>query len=495
MACAWPKPIPKLEAFPRELIQEITKYLGPKDIGSLRLTHRNICGKASYRFAAYFEHKTLDLLPDSIFEFIYLTRISPLARRLKHLTLQAHVYSNRTYRRRSEKKKKYKPFHYWYLFPYLVKAFQNLRQFSSEDYGLSSLTLRVVPAVDIMGTAHVPEEFRSYRSIWNVANQSFSLAMKALWKAQMPVRDHLDIFGSNTGCSLRYDAFMAFAEELTICQVQIFRSLKRLTISLSLEPEFNTVLYLEDALQPVRLHDRDYIQRRCVRHVMQVIMHGLTFMNELEDLDFHWYSVPKHDNEQTHIATNLSLPDPHSAPPLLATNLKTCTLRGLFVSGPDLLHFLQVVRPTTLALEYISLTSGHYAPILQYVASQESGIKSYYFDDLRKQNNLMHFAVPGEPKFPWSRTQVGPSTLRREGIEVKKLVRCQEARGIASSDNRKKIWEYEKLKDFGGFAARYYNFTLWNTAPIPGDKRKMKGGKDGKKKKNNRPGLPLLSLF
>ncbi|KAI6085041.1 hypothetical protein F4821DRAFT_279721 [Hypoxylon rubiginosum] len=484
MAGPWPKPSPKLEECPGEIINEITKYLGREDIASLRRTNRHICGKASYRFATYFESKTIDLTPDCLFEFIYLTRVSPLARRLKHLTIQGHVYGNREYRRRMVDKKKYKPFQDFYLFPYLAKALENLRKYSSEEFELTSLSLRVVPVMTIKGTPHVPKEFRSYRSIWDVANRTFSMAMKALWKAQIPVRDHLDIFSNIKGCSLRYDSFIEFAREFATWQVPVFRSLKRLSMSLSLEPDFDMTVYLDDHDRQGRLGAREFIQRSCVRQVIQVIMHGLHFMPELEDVDFHWYNIPERPNEVPSVVPYERVPPYHSGPPLTCTSLKTCTLRGVFISEPDLLQFLRVVRPSTLSLEYICLTAGIWNEIIQYLASPESGITSYRLDDVRKLDKLVHFLIPGETKFSWMRRQLGPSTLKREGDEAKQFVRCGNSVGLAMLNcDKRRRWEFEKRRDFGGFLARYYNFMLWGGLPTPGDTRKIIGGKKGKKGK------------
>ncbi|KAI4859738.1 hypothetical protein F4820DRAFT_466424 [Hypoxylon rubiginosum] len=480
MADAWPTyeatAHPKLESLPAELINETVKYLEPKDIGSLRLANRNICGKASYHFAKYFECKTIELTPDCLFEFIYQATTSTLARRLKHLTIQGYAYSKRKYRRAKERRKTYQDS---YLLPYLVKAFSCLQRYSPDGYGLSSLSLRIIPGQDIMGTIYVPLEYRSYKTIWDVAMRTFIMAMEALKQTQMPVRDHLDIFSGLNACSLRYDTFTQFAHEFASQQVGIFKSLKRLSISLSLDPNSEGVPLPGDVtgMHPGLL-GRDGLQRRCIRRVLQVLMHGLHFMPELEDLDFHWYNIPKrddHNNGLVLLAPGRVPPTFHSAPPLIATSLKNCTLRGLFISESDLLHFLRVVCPTAVGLEFISLTSGDYARIIQYLARRDNKITSYYLDDVRKGCQLMHFSVPGEPKYRRTIPQIGPSTLRQEDIEAKESVTFHSAQGDVIVDSNWKDWNDANMANYGGIAARYYNFMRWNKSPVPGDTRKVMG--------------------
>ncbi|XXH02819.1 hypothetical protein Hte_009206 [Hypoxylon texense] len=484
MADAWPTwetiSHPTLESLPPEMIHEITKYLGPKDIGSFRLVNRRMCCMTSYHFATYFEYKTIELTADCLFEFIYQATTSRLARSLKHLTIQGYAYSRRKYRRKQERRKTTQDS---YLFPYLVKAFRCLQQYSPPGYGLSSLSLRVIPGQDIMGAIHIPLEYRSYFTVWDVATRTFIMTMEALKQTQIPVRDHLDIFTGVNACSLRYETFNQFAHEFARKQVGIFSSLKRLSISLSLDPNSREVLLPGDltGVHP-GLSGRDAIQRRRIRQVLQVLMHGLHFMPELEDLDFHWYNIPKRDDQSNGTVTlGRAPPTFHSGPPLTATSLKNCTLRGLFVSEADLLHFLRVVRPTTLGLDFISLTSGDYAPVIQHLASPDNEITSYYLDDVRKGCQPVHYAVPGELKYRWRNDPIGPSTLRREGEEAKVPVRCEPAQGELIPDSQWKDWNDANMESYGGMAARHYNFMRWNKSPIPGDTRKVIG--KGKKAK------------
>ncbi|KAI1779062.1 hypothetical protein F4818DRAFT_437861 [Hypoxylon cercidicola] len=474
MASSWPIPPPaKLESFPSELINEICKSLDCKDIGSLRQTCRALCPKTSYRFGTFFEYKTIQLTPECLFEFIYQARTSPLARHLKHLTIQGYAYSDRTYKRVKER---HRPSQDTYLFPYLVKAFQTLLKYGPAGYGLSSLSLSVIPGLGIMGEVHVPFEFRSYHTIWDVATRTFTMAMKALKQSQMPVYDSLDLFSNVKACSLRYDIFLQFAKKFAGERVEVFKTLKRLTMSLSLESTWEKVSSPRDMVGAELALIRDAIQRRCIRQVLQVIMHGLHFMPQLDDLDFHWYIIPLRDDEDLMgQITNQGPPILHSVPPLTTTSLKTCTLRGLFVSGPDLLHFLKIVRPSTLALESITLTSGYYGPILRYLTSQSCEITSYYLDDLRRAYRMMHFAVPGKPKYDRSRPQVGPSTLKREGAEAKIPVQCEVARGDVVYDEKWLRWDETNRQEYGGVAIQYYNFMKWNKSPIPGDTRRRLG--------------------
>lgn len=96
----------------------------------------------------------------------------------------------------------------------LAEAFRNLKQRFPKDE-LASLCLRVAALIEgADGELTEPDDFRSWRAVWDAALRTFNAIIAALNESQLPVDEHLDIFGSLRGCSLACDVFLAFAQKL-----------------------------------------------------------------------------------------------------------------------------------------------------------------------------------------------------------------------------------------------------------------------------------------
>ncbi|BDD62559.1 hypothetical protein MPDQ_000923 [Monascus purpureus] len=53
-----------------------------------------------------------------------------------------------------------------------------------------------------------PQVFYSWEVVWDAALRAFNVAMEASRKSQLPVHDHLGVFGNARGCSLVCDVFL-----------------------------------------------------------------------------------------------------------------------------------------------------------------------------------------------------------------------------------------------------------------------------------------------
>ncbi|KAL5342673.1 hypothetical protein BJX70DRAFT_394508 [Aspergillus crustosus] len=77
--------------------------------------------------------------------------------------------------------------------------------------------------------------------------------------------------------------------------------------------------------------------------------------------------------------------------------LEELTLRGVYVHEPDLLAFINMMPLRKLSLEFMTMVSGKYRSILDYSNTKTSTLGSVYLDELREQNELVHFTGVGEP--------------------------------------------------------------------------------------------------
>jgi hypothetical protein len=105
--------------------------------------------------------------------------------------------------------------------------------------------------------------------------------MAALNESQLPVDEHLDVFGRLRGCSLVCDAFLAFAQKFAL--MHVFGSLKRLTVILSAPHKAATEHQSEAAVTKTEAQ----AQSRHSNLILQGIMQVSRIMPELESLELH----------------------------------------------------------------------------------------------------------------------------------------------------------------------------------------------------------------
>ena len=104
---------------------------------------------------------------------------------------------------------------------------------------LLSLNLQVAVLVgDSDGNLIMPKEYLNGREVWKTALQTFRVTMAALRESQLPITQHLNIFGDVKGCcSLGFDAFLAEYINDPEATKDVFGSLKKLTARLSAPPD------------------------------------------------------------------------------------------------------------------------------------------------------------------------------------------------------------------------------------------------------------------
>ena len=133
------------------------------------------------------------------------------------------------------------------------------------------------------------------------------------------------------------------------------------------------------------------------------------------------------------------------------------------MSESDLLQFLKTVHPAMIMLTDVHLISGTYASVFQYLTSPDSLIECYHLDDIHEGIALVHFEVPGRPKFPYLRDTVGPSSLTRQAGHVKEAIHYRFARGRAVGSTHRARWLRSKDGEFGPPLGVAYDFIALNS--------------------------------
>ncbi|KAI9664772.1 MAG: hypothetical protein M1821_006220 [Bathelium mastoideum] len=421
---------PSLEALPIELIEHIVTFLELDDIASLRLTSRTIENDASQgSFTALFKHKNVELTMKTLQKMERVTSQGRLGCLLRHCTITGILRN-----KKAAAAAAYKDIEYSRV---LAAAFGNLKRRTGM---IASLRLSLDTRGEIINGEPIhTDDFRSWRTVWETALCTFHVTMDALNSSQLPVIEHLDIFGSLRACSLGCDAFLTLAPKFL--STHVFESLKRLTVSLSAPHE----AVKENANGSNVYENIAPAQSRLSEPILQDIMQVSRIMPKLEGLEIHWFNLGQFDvNSEVSSVTchdsGARLPPP---------SLKECTLRGLYVSESDLLQFLNAVRPVALTLTDIRLVSGTYTAMSRFLTGPESPVTYYQLDDIREGGNLVHFNMPGRPKFPYRYDRVGPSSLTRRNSQVKEAIRYRFASGRPLGSPARARWVKEKAREFG----------------------------------------------
>ncbi|KAL1875521.1 hypothetical protein Plec18167_005457 [Paecilomyces lecythidis] len=434
-----------LEALHTELVELIVVYLEPHDIASLRLTSRTIREKASWGcFGALFKRKNIELETETLQQMTRVTSHDQPGRLLQHCTITGIARTDAT-----------APAENTEHLRLLTEAFRNIKQHSPK-HALASLSLRVAARSESAdGSLVEPDSFLSQISIWETALRTFNITMTALNQSQLPVVEQLDIFGSLRGCSLACDAFLSFANNPA--SVDIIGSLKGLTVSLSVPYEVEVNDFKEAGeleAVPAKFSNPNLI----LLDTLQV----LSMMPELETFRLHWHSLgARIEIPSTSIAAHQ-----RKAISLVSTSLKECSLRGIQVSGSDLLQFLEAVQPAALTLTDTTLVSGTYTPIFKYITSPDCPVTSYCLDDIWQGRNLVHFEVPGKSKFRFARDSPGPTTLLRKGSTTKEEIRYRFSSGRALGSPQRYRWVKSKAEEFGLYHCGRYDFIGLNSPKI-----------------------------
>lgn len=401
----------QLEDLHVELVDHILRFLVTGDIASLRLTSCTMVKKATQPiFTSLFKRKEVLLSTESLEKMVGVTADGRLGCLLQHCTITGIAIAttlntptpNTTTRD----------------LQLLTQAFRNLKKYSPDGV-LESICLRVTAReVDWRGKLVQPQTFKSQRTVWAAALETFDLVMEALRQSGLCV-DELDIFDTLRGCSLDISHFM---EKFNA--PDLLRSLKRLRMSLGPTPAMQPWRIEEDA--EYKVHNPSAVNHTGWRRQdsLLAVSQVLERTQNLQSLKVHWYSFNDVYNPKSlepAESNDVSSPDSDKG-----TSLRECSLHGIWVPARHLLKFLQMTQVEQLTLAEISLLEGTYEPIFEYMSSPACSIRSYHLDDLREctmaetYRNRVHFKNErGEPRAPLVSEDRGSRSLLRTGTAVK----------------------------------------------------------------------------
>ncbi|KAI0854716.1 hypothetical protein F4860DRAFT_508017 [Xylaria cubensis] len=342
-----------LEVLPVELVDHIVTLLELQDILSLRLTSRTLESKISH--AKIFAHKHVKLDEEHLRSMVYMTSPGRPGSLLQHCTIVGNAGSDMSNTPNSDEHVRL-----------LTEAFINLKKHSPRAR-LVSLRLKVItggrgPSDGILG-------YISRRDRSATALRVFDVTIAALHASELPVDEHLNLFGGVSQCDLSSSAFLSINQRFA--SMPIFRTLKKLTVKLS-----------SSIVRPGNSSQSTHETR-----LLQGVLEMSVIMPELEHLDIRGYDIANGYPEP--LMDSTVKPNRSNQPHLL--HLKKCTLRGLYVLDSDLLELLKAVHPVALTMTYIRLASGTWASIFEYMTSSDSPVRHYHLDDLRESKRLVHF--------------------------------------------------------------------------------------------------------
>jgi len=107
--------------------------------------------------------------------------------------------------------------------------------------------------------------------------------------------------------------------------------------------------------------------------------------------------------------------------------LRRCTLQGIYATELDLLRFFGDLQLVHVTLEDIHLQEGEFKPVFDLLTHMHE-LEYLHLDDLfqGKLQRLLHFDVPGQPKFPSLDKTIGPNTLTRIGTtQMRESIICR----------------------------------------------------------------------
>ncbi|EPE07857.1 f-box domain protein [Ophiostoma piceae UAMH 11346] len=361
------------------------------------------------------------------------------------------------------------PSHHVHL---LVDAFSNLRQHSARG-SLETLTLTVGQSIASATSGSEHRYSPSWRTVWAAAEHAFTTAMAALHASGLVVTEHLDVVRSLECCAIPHAVFL---EHFGADAKKAWRTMPRkVSVRVSLRPrpagaeirdrllelEFNDKVHSEeevlsrvgrvpgesifeaavrireglDEVAWLDVHEQIQVRRReqrdmhnadairasrtSTRQLLRAIARRNTALAAVEDLDIAWLALghnglePDDDDDDGQEDQDEQVNDDNDT-----TVARRVALRGVLLESGDIEQTLPAARLAHLTLESVRLRSTTYTPsstasiaaLLAWLWT--SSLTSFYLEDILLGAKLVHYAIPGEPKFAYyGRPTLGPSIL------------------------------------------------------------------------------------
>ncbi|EFX03886.1 f-box domain containing protein [Grosmannia clavigera kw1407] len=466
-----------LNSLPIELVDLIVSYLNVKDIASLRLSCRALNEKASYgRFTTFFRRKNIRLTTHDLERLVYVTShgcrlacllqectVTGVLDRGRNACLPADddvtLAKSTVIKRHTE---------------LLTEAFGNIKKATAPRLltgggdgrktpgsGFELLHLRV--GVRYSGGVLIGVENCGVdlRSVCDMAQRTFRIAMDALETTQLAVRSRLDLFHGQSRCSLNSRVFADVLHEKMVPATSlrpVFASLQHLAVSLDMPqhtlaiPEIERGAVTEDEVGHAgqATERQAYFCTEALHAALDLVTANA--FPQLDTLNVHWLYVLA--PEKSVLEETPLLPLQSSTPRLLTTGrrLSSCSLSGTFTTADFLLQFLQTLQPSHVALNYSRMPTGTYDTVFSYLADPASPVTSYDLDDLvvvGDQNRVyVRFLGPITPNL--SRRGFSESTtLSRGPGEAKTNICFEPSSGWPVGSTYYGHWRRQKESVFG----------------------------------------------
>lgn len=469
-----------LGALPPELFDLVASHLDACDFASLRLASRILDDKVASqrRYADLFATAAILLDISELEDFVQVTQ-GRMCHLLQHVTIagmaQERVPVSHSVSARHQQ--------------LLTDAFANIKTNSSNG-GIATLCLKVTArAKGSEGRLAQPPEFGSWRAVWDAARFTFKTTMLALNQSQLRIDQELDIFSSVKGCSLAFDDFLDMSRVYSSIG-NVFSRLKTIKLSLAAPKEAVPRAVSENVYSRTRSQESAHVvgpkvyPADILRRIAQVVS---KLMPSVDDVDWHWFNLTFGTPE---------LSSSRSASPCIHEEIRKgkmpanalpfepmeCKLRGLYVSERDLLRFLKNACPERLTLQYVHLIEGSWEPIFQYLTSEGCRAKYYHLDDITLSTVIVHVSGPDLPKFPMSGNGGWPSTLTRQGNQLKKAIKHRLASSFQGSIQSplRAHWQRQVGYEFGPIGSQVkvlgrYDFVKLNKPLSRGQLRTQEG--------------------
>ncbi|KAI0389411.1 hypothetical protein F5Y17DRAFT_469714 [Xylariaceae sp. FL0594] len=403
-------------SLPLEIVCLVVTLLDFADVLNLRLTSRTVRALLSEDSinARLFSRKQVSLTVASLTSLVRMTSPDSAGCALQHCTITGVIGETLSLAHDNECKQ------------LLATAFRNLKNHSPEGR-LASLRLDV----NCSRSRHsVRLSNETLKSTWETAIRTFNVTMTALQESALGVDGCLNIFADVQGCSLPYDVFVPLSRQFAATAV--FSDLKQLSVSLSSPVKDHRDHAVQSTAELVEENAGPRYRDSQLLHGMSALQGLLdmsTVMPSLKSLSVHWYNLGRLASRAQSETSIQMKPQP------AFTRLDGCRIRGVHATATGLLQFLTNLHPKTICLADIVLKAGTYAPIFSYITAPGSG--------------LVHFGVPGIPKFPYSGTRVGPSTLERRGDDAKEAIRYSVPQARALGSPYRMQWLHGKYAEYG----------------------------------------------
>ena len=413
-----------LYTLPPEILELIAGLLEVRDIGSLRLGGRSIACKVSYgHYRTYFRKKAIPLRVESLTTFSDILRTSSLVSLLEDATIVGIVSTDVPEQDLVES--------------LLTKAFVTLKEKAG---GLRSLGFRIIWEKNNLDKASSDDidnwDEASSDDIedkhFAITRDIFKATMIALQKSRLSIRD-LNMFGNLPSYSVSIDLFGELLHPARLNSS--LEDMKCFSLGLTGKPFPSQDL--NNLLEPDTFPGEN----------VDAVARLLNLMKSLEELDIRWYMHWSASDTPESFFLNSCFKSINSS------TLKCCSFRGIYVTEATLRNFLQQTSAKRVTLQEVHIWRGTFTSILDILTSRTGNFSYFHLDDLyqeeRPRFKMLHFKVPGKPKFPMGCGGLGPSEIVREGDEVAQKLDYTFATGRPLGSPQGMLWRQNRVAEYG----------------------------------------------